>query len=241
MNFKQLIFFIVLSILSTSDILSQSRQLSRGSDSLEIITNEDVKILELTFDALLPYSDFKRSLNKNVLGFTAAYYAQSDSKQYAHFGLLFSLYKLDELTNTIINGFDQFTDTTTSSSFMARFIYRQYAPFYYKGLEPYIEASVGPHVFYTSTNTIFLDDEGGSSFTFDESDLGLSYGIAVGTTIYLIDNILGVVKFGFHGGTSTSYLVAEQGLTTLYPIDSFVTEVDRVGYFSINLGLEYTF
>jgi hypothetical protein len=241
MNFKQLIICIAVILLAISELLSQTRQSSGGPDSLEIVINEDVRIIELTFDAVLPYSGFKRSLNKNLVGFTAAYYAQSNSKQYAHLGLLFSLYRIDELSNTILNGFDQFMDTTTSSAFMARFIYRQYAPFYYKGLEPFVEASVGPHVFYTSTNTIFLDAQGGSSFTFDESDLGLSYGVAVGSTIYVIENILGVVKFGFHGGTSTSFLVAERGLTTLYPIDSFITQVDRVGYFSINLGLEYTF
>ena len=240
MIFRQVTLFIVFLLTVSHQIWSQT---SQGSIEEEEVTYRDdnVQILELTFDFQLPFGDYNRALNRNLTGFTGTYLTQSNSKQYSHLGLLFSFFRLGDLTNTIISGADQFTDTTTSSALMARFVYRHYAPFYLPKIEPFLEASVGPHLYYTSTNTIFLDEQGGSSLNFDESDFGLSYGILIGSTIHLIDDILAVVKFGFHGGTATSFLVPSEELETTFPFDSFQNQVEQLGYFSINFGLAYTF
>lgn len=241
MIFRQATLLIVLLLVVISTAVSQSRQNSEA-DSEEVLYQDDnIQILEVTYDIQLPFGDYSRALNRNLNGFTGTYFTQSRSKQYSHLGIQFSIFRIGDLTNTIISGPDQFTDTTTSTALMARFIYRKYAPFYLPKLEPFLEASVGPHLYYTSTNTIFLDAQGGSSLNFDESDFGLSYGILLGTTIHIVDSILGVVKFGFHGGTATSFLVPSEELQTTFPFDSFQNEVEQLGYFSINFGLAYTF
>ena len=167
MIFRQVTLLIILLLAVTHQTLSQSRQDSEDEDSEVLYTDEHIQLLEVTVDFHLPFGDYNRALNRNLTGFTGTYLTQTKSKDYSLLGLQFSFFRIGDLTNTIISGPDQFTDTTTSSSIMARFLYRQYAPFFLPKIEPFLEASVGPHIYYTSTNTVFLDAQGGSSLNFD--------------------------------------------------------------------------
>jgi len=234
---------ILISFLIFHSGLSQQRQSSGElEENDELVEDENTQIIELTFDLVGPVADFSNSLNKSIYGVTGAFYTQTRSEQYSHYGLQASFYRIGELTNTVTNGVDEpFTDTTSSNAVFVRFLYRRYAPFYLPRVEPFMEVAIGPHVFYTSTNTVFFDEEGSSSLSFDETDFGLSYALTIGTTVQIVDRLLGVIKVGYNGGTATSYLVPNEELQTAYPIDSFVTEVDRPSYFSFNIGAAFLF
>lgn len=207
----------------------------------EEIAEESVSLLEVTADLLYPNLKYGQAVDNNILGFSGALLFKTKSKTYGLAGIEASYYSMGSLTNTILSGGDQFTDFTRSNYASIKFLYRLYAPFYTARIEPFLEAGLGPHLFYTMTTTTFFDDESSSNIVVDEAALGLSYGLAVGATVAIQDQFFALIKLGIKGGTATRFLYPQNEVTSQYPIDNFQLSNDPLSILQLSLGVSYSF
>lgn len=227
---------LVLFILSLAFVAT-----AQESSDEEYFEDDSADMLEVTIDYLSPYGSLRGSIDRSDLGFSFAFFKQTKSESFSHLGLQVSFFRIGSLSNVISSGGDSFTDVTNSNALTLRFMYRIYAPFYKGRLEPFLETGIGPHMLYTTTSTTFFDEQSSTDFTFEEADFGLSYNISAGTSFLVSGQFLIVAKVGLNGGTATSYLVANNGLQSTFPIDSFRRSTDRINYFTISLGGIYSF
>ena|GEM_PF-2704717 len=232
--------WLVLLIWSVqmSTLTGQSAEPSKATAPDTI---DSVRLLELTAELNFPNLGFGRAVNINTVGFSGTFLTRAKSKSYALAGLDVNYFSLGSLSNTILSQGAQFTDFTRSNYISARFLYRVYAPFFTSRIEPFIEAGLGPQIFYTMTTTTFLDEQGSSNIIVDESALGLTYGLAVGATVAVQDQFFAIIKLGLRGGTATNFLHPRDSLSSEYPIDNFDLSNDALSLIHISLGISYSF
>lgn len=212
-----------------------------SQDDLSEDMDEDVRLAEATLDFIIPTLSYGSVVERNSVGFTGALLIRTKSKNYNLAGIDASYFSLGSLSNTISSQGEQFTDFTRSNYASVRFLYRMYAPFYTARIEPFLEAGLGPQIFYTMTTTTFFDEQSSSNIVVEEISLGLTYGLSAGATIALTDNVFGLIKVGMRGGTATGFLVPRERLSSEYPIDNFDFTNDPLSSLQVSLGVSYSF
>ncbi len=231
----QLLLLVVLC-LAITEVIGQEVEVE-GEETY----NEDVSMVEFTIDRLLLQNTFKNNIGRNLTGFSVSLLNQRSAPGYSFFGLNVNFVSIGSLSGTVNSGFDSFNDDTGSNFISALFIYRHYLPLYFKSIEPFFEVGIGPQFLYTSTTTTFFDSQGTSEINFEESDFGLAYGLDIGVTVKIVNQLFALVKFGFYGGTATTYLVPQEEVTTNFPVDSFDTRTSQTNYLKLQVGLAYAF
>jgi len=234
-----LAMIVGLSYFSTDLIAQEVEEEETTAETTEEV-NEDVNLFELTFDGLFPLGNFGGNLDKNLTGWTVTYLNQRSSKSYSFFGLQFSRYGIGSLSGLVNSNGLEFSDLTKSVMVSMHGLYRQFTPFYLKRLEPFFELSFGPQFLYTGTSTTFFDNDS-TEYNFEETSLGISYGIGVGATIKVYPQFFVLVKAHYFGGTSASYLIPSETVQTEFPADSFTLRSSQINYVKVQLGLTYSY
>jgi len=229
--------YLVLLFITAGTVILQSQSTDTDTSYLETGTN----LMEITFNLNKPVGTFNNAVDKLLYGATVAFYAQRDAERYSFYGVDITYAHLGSLTNTITSTFDPFEDRTATNFISTQFVYRYYTSFYLASLEPFVEARLGPHIFYTSTSTTFLDGSDETDFVFEETDFGLSYSVAVGASIDFGSSFLGLVKLGYSGGTATTYMTPSESIIQEYPIDNFSKVSSALNYLTANFGIAFSF
>ena len=229
---------IRLSLLLFLMTVSFTMLLSQAEETDTSYIDSNARLIEASFDINSPLGNFNTSLDRGAIyGASFAFYMEREAETYSFYGFHFSYGHLGSLTNTITSQFIPFEDRTVSNFLTAQFVYRYYTPFYLSKVEPFVEARLGPNFFYTSTSTTFLDGSAETDFFFNETDFGLSYALAIGANISFAESFFGTLKFGYSGGTATSYLVPSDQIRQEFPIDNFTRETNPINYLGVSLGI----
>lgn len=201
------------------------------------------RMIGASYDGIFPISGFADGIgDQGVNGYTFSFYKQIDTSNYSFMGIEFNYNHIGSFANTINSGADSFEDLTSSDFLTVLISYRHFSPFYIKYLEPFIQGGIGPQFFFTTTSTSFLDGSDGVDFRFEENSTGLAYEIGLGimSNVYKGLNIFTVL--GFRGGSSVSYLSPDpNGLSTEFPIDSFLTRRDSPNLLRLQIGISYSY
>lgn len=201
------------------------------------------KMLGASFDGLIPISGFKEGVgDQGVNGYSFNYYKQIDTSAYSFMGLEFNYNHIGSFANRIDSGTDSFEDLTSSDFITILLIYRHFSPIYKKYFEPFIQGGLGPQFFFTTTSTSFLDGSGDTDFRFEENSTGLAYEVGLGAMSNVYKGLNVFFVFSFRGGSSVSYLIPDpNGLSTEYPIDSFLSRRDAPNLLRLQFGISYSF
>lgn len=237
MNITKFIMLCFLVLVLAVGAHGQAEE-SNSSDS----TSTDVRLIDFSIDINSPILDFGEVIDGSLYGFTFGYFKQREAKQYSFFGTELAFAHIGALSNTVVTaGFSDFNDRTSSNFVSLKFIYRYFSPVYLKNIEPFLDVGLGPAAFYTQTTTTFLDDSGASEVDFDQIKLGLNYSLGVGTMIKIYNQLFGMIKFNYNGGSSISFLVPTDELNSELPIDSFLSEKTQTNYLKLQLGVSFAF
>jgi len=234
-----LLIFTLGSVILQAQSTDENEIEEMEADQEEADTQ--VGLMEFSFDFVNPTGNFKDYLNKDLGGFSFSIMGQTRSKNYSFFGMHLSRYSLGTLSADINDGGFSYNDRSSTKLWTFQGIFRQYTPFYFKIVEPFVELGLGPQFIYTGTTTTFFDEDSTTEFNFDETGLGMSYSISVGFNCKIVDQVFASVKFGFYGGTSTAYLVPQESVTTEFPINSFSLRSSQLNYLKVQIGAAYAF
>lgn len=210
----------------------------KGQEADAVSDESDAKLInfaELSLDINNPIYSFGDRLDKTLYGLSVSYLRQRNVKRLDCFGVQFSYAHIGSITQ---NFFD-FEDRTGTNLMSLRFLYRFYPEFYFWRIEPFVETSFGPQLVYTvTTTTSFIDDS--ASLNFEESDMGIAYGVGLGFSTYITGQVFLLTKFSFNGGNSLTYFVPGDYVQGL-PFENFFAETSSINYFNLQLGLSVSF
>jgi len=227
-----ILFFITVSM---TILQSQSEELDSS------YMDEKARLLEFTFNINNPLGTLSNNIGQALYGASGTLLMQRDSERYSYYGIDFSYAHLGSLTNTITsNGFPE-EDRTSTNYISAQFVYRYYTTFHTTRIEPFIDVKLGPHLMYTATSITFLDGSGGTDFLFEETDFGLAYAVEAGANFNLGNSFFGTLKFGYTGGTATSYSVPADAILLEFPIDNFTKFTSAISFLTTKIGVAFSF
>ncbi len=236
-RFRYILFLAFVLLLSSNRAYSQDT----SEEEPEYVVNEDVRLLEFAIDQLSPVGNFRSLIDSKPIGFTFSFLRQRNSeKNYSFFGVQFSRYGFGGHSGVVSTTLFPFEDITNTVLVSAHVLYRQFTPFYHKSIEPFFEFGLGPNFVYTGTNTTFINDSS-TEYNFEQTDLGLSYGLGAGVTIKAADQFFLVLKAHYYGGNALSFLVPDDELTTEFPVDSFRLRSSQLNYLKLQLGVTYSY
>jgi len=204
-------------------------------------TIEDVSFVEFDFDFLLTSGSFGTTIDRNLAGFTFSYLNQASSKTYSFFGFQLSRYGVGRRSGVVnSNGFE-FSDNTATVFYTLQALYRVYSPFFYKNIEPFVEAALGPQFIYTGTSTTFFDELSTTEYNFEETNFGISYGLSIGLNCKIYDRYSLLLKAGYFSSNAVDFLVPRDDLNFELPVDNFDLRNTQLTYLKLQLGLAYSF
>lgn len=197
----------------------------------------------ICYNAVIPVSGFSDGIaGEGINGYVVSFHKQIDTSIYSFMGIEFNYNHIASFGNTINTGVDSFEDVTSSAFATMLFSYRHFSPIYKKHFEPFIQGGLGPQFFFTTTSTTFFDGSGATDFRFEENSLGLAYEVGLGFLSNITSGFNVITYFAFRGGSSVSYLSPDpNGLTTQFPIDSFLSRRDAPNYIKLQIGISYSY
>jgi len=230
MSMVRILFVFLMSFVSGFLVQAQDINSAYNVDTTKLIN-----FAELSLDINNPIYSFGNRLDKTLYGLSVSYLRQRNVTRPDCFGVQFSYAHIGSITQ---NFFD-FEDRTGTNLMSLRFLYRFYPDFYFWRIEPFIETSFGPQLVYTvTTTTSFIDDS--ASLNFEESDMGISYGVGLGFSTYISGQVFLLTKFSFNGGSSLTYFMPGDYIQGL-PFENFYAETSSINYLNLQLGLSVSF
>jgi len=230
MSMVRILFVFLMSFVSGFLVQAQDINSAYNGDTTKLIN-----FAELSLDINNPIYSFGNRLDKTLYGLSVSYLRQRNVRRPDCFGVQFSYAHIGSITQ---NFFD-FEDRTGTNLMSLRFLYRFYPDFYFWRIEPFIETSFGPQLVYTvTTTTSFIDDS--ASLNFEESDMGISYGVGLGFSTYISGQVFLLTKFSFNGGSSLTYFMPGDYIQGL-PFENFYAETSSINYLNLQLGLSVSF
>ncbi len=226
---------MILVTVSMTILQSQSEE----SDTSYVDVR--ARLLEFTFNINSPIGTFNNNIGKTLYGASGTYLFQRDSERYSFYGIDLTYAHLGSLSNTISSTGDPFEDRTGTNYISAQFVYRYYTSFHTPNIEPFIDAKLGAHLIYTASSITFLDGTGGTDFLFEETDFGLAYSVEAGTNFNLGKSLFATIKFGYTGGTATSYSIPADAILLEFPIDNFTKYTSAISFLTTKIGLAFSF
>ena len=222
------VFFYILCFFLTVVVANGQEQ-----ESLDL---NKLNYCEVTFTRMLPQSTFGDKLGRNVSGFSINYLRQRKLNKMDFFGVNFDYYHLGNSSEV----FQTFEERSGTNLMGLQGVYRLFPELYFWRIEPFIEGRLGAQFVYTvTTTTIFIDDT--VDVNFDDTDFGITYGIGVGTTLYLLENAFLLFKINYESGTALTYLIPDDDPMGILPIENFKTETSSLDRLTWQLGLSFIF
>ena len=225
---KKIILSLILLTISIYNIQAQTEE----GDSL---MTEKLRFFDITANRIFPINTYKTNLDRNLWGVGINYLWQTNREKLDLLGIEFNYAHIGSVSNTFNNA----SERTGSNQMSLHFVYRHFPDFYFWKIEPFFEAALGPQIFYTVTSINFFDDDS-NDVQFEDSDLGLSYGLNAGFTLHVYGQIFFITKFGYFGGTSITYNV-DRSNDQVVPLDNFRPETTQTNHLRWSFGAAFSF
>ena len=232
---------IILALCGLS-ICSASAQ---ESDTVEVYYPEWISSIYADFG--IPLSYFADNLDKGGLGVGGEVLYNIKYRQPVWAGVGVHSFTFDNSSlgyAEIIDGeLVNFDETTASRLFMAHFIVR-FQPEIDFFIQPYLQAAVGMHWFFTNTKIEDVDFDEIVDRTKNNSDSVLGYGLHAGILIGPARSpYKGDFRIGYFKNASVEYMRYNPNLGDIdsYPIDFFETRVSVVDILGIQAAFVYLF
>ncbi len=210
---------------------------SFGQESEEIEAEENREnkyYVDLFYNRLLPINTFGDNLDRNLNGYSLSYLARLQEGKHNFLGFSLAYAHIGDSFSAFAD-----SDVRTGSNFASlQLQIRHFTDFFFWRVEPFVDMSFGPQIFYTQTTTTFFDD-GSAQVDFDETDVNMAYGVGVGFTIHIIDGFFITPKVTYTGGTGVTYLVNREDANQ-FPLDNFRSQTTQTNYINIHVGVSWT-
>jgi hypothetical protein len=116
-------------------------------------------------------------------------------------------------------------------------IVRFYAPFSYWKIEPYLEGALGGKWMFSGTTKTIVDGDESSDFSIEKSNLTLSYGASLGTSIVLSKDFYLDLRASYLTGLQSKYLIKNGESIINTSADAFETKRGLTNVLIYNIGI----
>jgi|GEM_PF-732205 len=233
--YKAIRCVLVITFTASFTCLLGQDNLDETTDMAEEVNNNILHYFDFTLNPSFPLNTFNEKYSGSPFGFSFSYLKQRKPGKMDFMGAQFSYANLGFLTNS----FNEFDIRTGTNWMNLQFLYRHFPDFYFWKIEPFIEASFGPHWMYTiTTTTLFVD--GTTDYDIEDSDLALTYAVGLGFTLYIADGFALLAKANLTSSTALTYNIPGEDFGG-FPFDNFETETSSLNYIQLQLGISYIF
>lgn len=222
-------FIICISLFCSCSIIAQDQEHEQAPENFK------VSYFDFTINLSSPIGNFGEKLDRNMIGFSAAYLKQRKDNRLDFFGLQLNYMHLGAIDQV----FAEFEERTGTNLVNLQAVYRYFPNYFFWRIEPFVEAGLGPQLVYSVTTSTFFDD-GSSDLNFEDSDFGLSYYVSIGFTLHIAESVLFVAKTGFNSSTSMTYEVPQEYMGGL-PFENFRPETSPLDFIHNQFGISYIF
>lgn len=245
MSSKNIYLYLLGTILFVLPNITYTQDSKVSTETDMQYEDEKSRIYIFGFDisGVKPTSFFANNISGIKLGFTTDFLFQFKPKQPLFIGIELYYNRLESATDF----FDEFIDfslvtieyTTTSHLLGFGPKARYYPSINLKYVEPYIEASLGYKVPYTTTNKYILETESEDT-RLNKASWSLTYGIGGGLSINVKENWYINVRGSYLQGLSSSYYALNPNNTaSLSTLDYFTLRKSNTHIFRFDLGVSY--
>jgi hypothetical protein len=222
----------------------------------EVIEDEElddisrVHFFETNFSMYSPLGAFSSKIERDLLyGFSLGYLTQLQVEKPSFLGIEIFHMNLGRYTKNYdaFVGNEQLvlTGKVASNALGFNLVYRYYAPFKYKVIEPYFEGQFGMKYLYSylSEAGSFIDGEPYDNFDLFEGDWVLTYGAALGMQIHISDIYYLNLKATYHLAVSGEYQKKVEGNLAFidFPQDAFESVQSSTDVIKMDIGFTILF
>ena len=202
-----------------------------------------INLLNFSITNQIPLETFAKNLTGTSFGVSVSYYNNFSKKDDLFWGIHFSSFRIDKLTNTFnvqeqFVEYDLFSKTKTNNIFLGYGL-KYYLDFYTDKFEPFVDIKMGGNFIYTYTSETIVGTED-SEVDFNNSDLSFAYAVGIGAQYNVRQGQAVHFTVNYNGGTSATYYInADKGFQE--PFDNFVRRTTQLDYLQFAGGLTIGF